>query len=383
MRILKLQGVIAVAGALVAIPGAVAAQTKAAGRFEAAVAQHEGYAYAAFRVETTGGTLTVNLTSATVDTYLVLRSPGGTIWGDDDGGIGNNSRIEVQGAAAGDWTVIATTYLLGKEGAFSISVTGASRITGVQPAALAADMVATAFALREADRQARLKAARPPKWALENKSQAQLKAEADRQALPELFPWPPPEPSSLVVLDRDDFVRPGRRMQTLEDIDVALRSALKDTGYPGGRYWGVRDGFALVTPIEQTDAEGTPLTSVARWSTQIAEMKNFTPAEYLRALLTAPAGYFRVIVFVITPHSFTSSAERANFSVVELWSRAPGHTSLPSGVRDLAFTADYQVTALVYEFLKTKSGDKPTTSIPGRHTANVHLDRTGILSKLR
>jgi hypothetical protein len=582
MRTLGLPGALVMMSALLVIPGAVAAQTKATGRFQVQVAQHDGYAYAAFRVDVTGGKLAINLTSS-VDTYLLVRSPDGSIQGDDDGGDGSNSRISVDDAAAGQWTVIATTYEQGLEGDFSISLDGATSITALPPADLGADMLAAAFATRErdTDRVSAAERARSAALLREQLSLSEFRAqlmeklrvalaqlpipdEADRKEfeqlevrerdlntalasvaslpsrqlleqlvrdeltetqralssvssrlngrvtareaytiaiaeleqltqaaiemnrlqslilsaettpdqlpglrsqfataqevvnalieslvvklldsrfvreltfafvepierfadfrpailgailgrsspvagtlgavagrpvagvrssppqdpsvwLPALFPWPPPESSSRVVLGRDDFVRSGRPVETLADIDDALTSALKRTGYSGYSYWGVRDGFALVTPIEQTNAEGAPLDGVARWSTQIAEMKEFTLAEYVRALLTAPAGYFRVIVFVITPHSFTSRADRALFSVVERWSRA-GHAFLPSGVRRLAFTADHQVTALVYEFRKTTSADKPATAIPGRHTANTHLVRTGVLPEFR
>jgi len=199
--------------------------------------------------------------------------------------------------------------------------------------------------------------------------------------LPTLFPWPPPEASSRIVLSTTHWTSVVAGLLTLGDVDTVLTQALNAEGYAGASYWGVRNGFALVTPLEQTDARGVALDGASRWSRNIAEMKSFSPTEYIRALLTAPPGYFRVIVFIVTSDSFTTTGTRGLFSTIELWATG-GHTFLPDGIRSQPFTNQHKLTALVYEFQKKKSSDNPSTAVPGRYTAQVHLERSKLMSYL-
>lgn len=200
--------------------------------------------------------------------------------------------------------------------------------------------------------------------------------------LPRLFPWPPPAASSRVVLS--SLLVPGwdARFQTLGDIDDALRAALSRTGYAGASYFGVPEGFALVTPLEQTSARGVSLRGESRWAAALVGMTEFSLREYIRVLLTAPVGHFRVLVFVVTSVPFGMSDSREVFAVVERWSRA-GHTHLPESVRLAALSGNHKVTVLVYEFRKTRSAREPLTSIPGRHSAEEHLLVSRLLGALR
>ena len=199
--------------------------------------------------------------------------------------------------------------------------------------------------------------------------------------LPEFFPWPPPEASSRVVLDGNvasDWVEDVR---TLGEVDDTLNQALSTAGYSGPSYFGVKKGFALVTQLEQTDRDGVPLDGVARWSTGIVAMKRFALVEYIRALLTAPKGYYRVLAFIVTSEPFAKPGPRGRFETVERWSRE-GHTHLPAAVRAMRFSEDHRVTVLVYEFLKAEENDQPMTSVPGRLTAREHLERSALLASL-
>lgn len=196
--------------------------------------------------------------------------------------------------------------------------------------------------------------------------------------LPQLFPWPPPTPSTTSVLSRD---LPGwdSTFQTLGDLDDSLTMALAAAGYSGISYWGVPHGFALVTPLEQTDRQGVPLRGVSRWSTRIQRMKEFTLQEYVRALLTAPPGFFRTIVFVVSPEPFAATNGENVLATIERWA-STGHQFLPQEIRDIGYgTQDFQATALIYEFRKRRNSDNPRSSGRARHTALEHLERAGIL----
>lgn len=164
-----------------------------------------------------------------------------------------------------------------------------------------------------------------------------------------------------------------------EDVDAELVEAAFSVRGVVNRE---QDGFALVTQLEQTNAAGVPLDGVARWSTDVAEMKEFSLVEYLRALLTAPPGYYRVLTFITTSIPFSTTGARGRFATIERWSRT-GHNHLPNAVREMVYSDDHRVTVLVYEFLKEPTADEPFTSVPGRFTAREHLERSGLLAILQ
>jgi hypothetical protein len=193
--------------------------------------------------------------------------------------------------------------------------------------------------------------------------------------LPALLPWPPPDSSSRVVLERRFLGQGGTPLATLGQLDDWLQKALSGAGYAGSSYWGVPAGFAIVTPLEQTNAAGVPLAGTLRWAASIAEMKSWSLAEYFKALLTAPPGYFRVLMLVTSTEPFAPSSARAELESIERWSRK-GLNVLPDPVRAAAFTDRYRVTVLVYEFTKQRDVDKPETTIPGRLLATDHLKAT-------
>ena len=140
-------------------------------------------------------------------------------------------------------------------------------------------------------------------------------------------------------------------------------------------YFGVPDGFAVVTRLEQTDSRGVPLSNEARWSAGIVLLKSFSIEEYLRALLTSPPGYFRIIVLVISSKPFNFSGARARLDTIEQWSRS-GLNTLPEEVRAQSYTSAHVLTAFVYEFKKLKDNESPSVFIPGRITVSQHLLHT-------
>ena len=193
--------------------------------------------------------------------------------------------------------------------------------------------------------------------------------------LPAMLPWPPPDPSSRVVVERRFLAKQNAPLSTLGDLDDRLQKALSGAGYSGCSYWGVPGGFAIVTPLEQTNDGGTPLDGSARWAASIVEIKAFSLTAYLKALLTAPAGYFRVLALVTSADPFAPSGSRAQLATIERWSRR-GLNFLPDAIRAEAFTDGHRLTVLVYEFMKRTDTDKPEASVPGRLPATDHLKAT-------
>jgi hypothetical protein len=116
------------------------------------------------------------------------------------------------------------------------------------------------------------------------------------------FPWPPPSPSTAMVLPHDILFKKPR---SLGDAALKLETALNATGYVDRRYFTLEGGgFVILTRLEQTDSSGTPKALPDRWSTGIAYNESFSPIDIIRRFITAPHGYYQVIAFVVTDKSF-------------------------------------------------------------------------------
>lgn len=188
--------------------------------------------------------------------------------------------------------------------------------------------------------------------------------------LPQLFPWPPPDASARGQIDRHLFN--GAEPKDLGALADILAKAMADAGYTGAGYLGVPGGFAMVSRIEQTDDDGRPLEGEGRWAVDTPSIRSFTIAGYLRALLTSEPGYFRVVVLIATDERYSMSGARGRLQTLERWARQ-GLNALARSVRDLPFTEDHIITALIYEFEKPNRSDDPVVRLPGRHDAVKHL----------
>lgn len=70
-----------------------------------------------------GETITVDMRSGEFDPYLILRSPAGEQWDNDDyEGDLSHSRIELKTTIGGTWEVTATSYSPGDRGAYTIDI---------------------------------------------------------------------------------------------------------------------------------------------------------------------------------------------------------------------------------------------------------------------
>ena len=67
-------------------------------------------------------TIVFELSSNSFDPFLAVRSPSGTWYRDDDGGLGNDARLELTGEE-GRWEVIVTSFRSGETGAYRLTVT--------------------------------------------------------------------------------------------------------------------------------------------------------------------------------------------------------------------------------------------------------------------
>jgi hypothetical protein len=83
----------------------------------------------------------------------------------------------------------------------------------------------------------------------------------------------------------------------LKDIDSILTRALDSCGYFEKSYYGVHNGFALVTLMEKIYEDGRSAPNSIRWIHDNRPAIEFTMVGLMKMLFTANPGYFRTIVF--------------------------------------------------------------------------------------
>jgi hypothetical protein len=191
------------------------------------------------------------------------------------------------------------------------------------------------------------------------------------------FDWPPPKSTSRITLDTAWL-----RLQdppTLGQVGNLLVRALDDARYPNHSYLGVPNGFALVAQLEQIQPDGTPVMP-NRWDDKLPSMATMGFFDFLKALVVAPTGHYRVIAFIVTDVPWQQNAPRPTDEQAQQW-LSTGLNTLPAAVRDMRYTADYQTTALVYQFAKDSAGPR-FVDVSSADTLS-HLDKAGLLRTLR
>ena len=189
------------------------------------------------------------------------------------------------------------------------------------------------------------------------------------------FPWPPPATSARMVLPQRFF----DKARTLGDVNQALSDALRENGYVETSYFLVPRGYALVTRLEQIQRNGDPRPGSERWAVEKPSVGSFSLSEYVRLLLTAPTGRYRLLVFVITDEQFSESSEEVTRSEAMDWLRS-GVNDIPTVVAQMAHGAGYRTTALIYDFVK--GGGQAQLLRPSDIDAQTHLVRSKLWAYL-
>lgn len=206
-------------------------------------------------------------------------------------------------------------------------------------------------------------------------------ARQDEHDLP--FPplsWPPPEPSASASLSRD--VVASHSDTSLFHIAGNLERSLKSAGYSDLRFFGVQDGFAIATRLEQIQRNGRGSKGSSRWESGILPAAEFTLKDYLKALLHGRRGYYRALLFVVTPHPVSPQPGQSSADQVRQLSRR-GALALPYEIGLLEFSKKHKVTVLIYEFEKYEDDAQPALVTPGRLPGDVHIRQSGVLKELQ
>jgi len=209
------------------------------------------------------------------------------------------------------------------------------------------------------------------RWAVTDKNQIVTKEKAIN-----VFPIPFPSPSASYDLPLAYFAR----SQNLGQADRLLSQGLSTFGYDEKRYYHVNEGFALVTRMEQTDDQGYSLSNANRWSAQVNSELN-SPWNYIKALFSAPIGYYRVLVFLVTPADLQTSGQRISAEQARQWFSG-GYLSLPMAIRNIPFTAGHRITLLVYQYRKEAGSDAAFLQ-PGSINGKEHFERSKISTVIK
>lgn len=203
---------------------------------------------------------------------------------------------------------------------------------------------------------------------------------ATRDEMP-AFPWPPPKASALRDLPLVWLVDDPATSR-LGDLDARLTAALDRVGYGQRSYFRVPGGFALSTRVERIAPDGTPEAGAERWALDESAARIFSLIDYLKALLLARPGRFRVLVFTVTPQSFATSGAEVSADEAAAWVTG-GANRLPAalGAVELA-SAPFACTVLIYEFERSAESDPARVVVPGRLDGREHLVRAGLWGEL-
>ena len=193
------------------------------------------------------------------------------------------------------------------------------------------------------------------------------------------FPWPPPSCNARFELPETSFAG----LKTLGDVERKVRSALDAKGYAQRSYFSVPNGFALVTQLEQYNGDdGSVRNDRTRWLDYPAKDNFNGVMDYFKSLVMPQKGHFRLFVFVVTNQPFGGGAQRVSKEQATAWLNQ-GFNKLPRSLAAVPFSADYDVTALIYEFEVPESNRKPVQKCPSpQFDAKTHLVKSGIAAGL-
>lgn len=175
-------------------------------------------------------------------------------------------------------------------------------------------------------------------------------------------------------LHRDLFTN----CKDLEQVNQILCKALDKKQYHQRRYYSISNGFALITPVEQTDVDGISYTGEARWKDYPVSNNTGGILQYLKSILIAQPGYFRLFAFVVTDEPIVISQPRKLIKPkIKHWLNSGGFW-LPNVIATQEFGANFRVTVLVYEFEASKGQNRMWEACESAISAKEHLRRSGL-----
>ena len=189
------------------------------------------------------------------------------------------------------------------------------------------------------------------------------------------FPWPPPAPSAQAQIPAAAFRTAVQPSPSLAAVGARLTTALDEAGHAYG-FYRAPNGFAVVSRLERIGDDGTRIGDDGLPAPAAGEPFRFNAT--MAALAAAPAGFYRIIVFLVSDGTLVPSArplqEAEAGALVD-----GGASALPDDFNDRPLTDAHFVTALIYEFRRGEAERDVATLYPGRFNGVDHLRSAGLM----
>lgn len=189
------------------------------------------------------------------------------------------------------------------------------------------------------------------------------------------YPWPPEEASWQLRIDQD-VTPPFSPGMTLSEVETRLSRALRAASYSVSSLYSAPNGFVMVTRLEATDSLGIPLEGTDRFRLP-DDNNNFALGAYIRSLFFAPEGLYRFIAFIVSD-SFDRMGDSELSETEALERLRRGALRLPPEVANLRYTENHRIDALIYEFRKGSGEGDIEALLPGRISAEEHMENSGL-----
>jgi hypothetical protein len=92
-------------------------------------------------------------------------------------------------------------------------------------------------------------------------------------------------------------------------------------------------------------------------------------------------GYYRVLVFLVTPADLQASGQRISADQARQWFIG-GYLALPMAIRNIPFSPEQRITMLVYQYRKEAGSDAAFLQ-PGPINGKQHFERTKISTVIK
>lgn len=191
------------------------------------------------------------------------------------------------------------------------------------------------------------------------------------------FPYPAPKASSFKRIPRQLLHHTNSPVTLGYVLNQRLLPALDAADYEYS-FYSIRDsGVAVVTRMERMKQDGS--TDLENRYVEHSSYNGFS--DYVASLFRAKPGFYRMIVFVLSPYPLLQS-DRALSRQGSDSLFARGADRPAPNMETFPFSDRYACTALIYEYKKPNQEDAPRLVAPSPLTCEAHLRKAGIWQKL-
>ena len=171
---------------------------------------------------------------------------------------------------------------------------------------------------------------------------------------------------------------------TLAGLERRISKAMDEAGYEQRSYFWLdaahAPGFDIITHIEQIHADGTPVSG-RRWSFDLPSYEHFSIASFLKALVKANPGNYRMIALVVSEKPFEEKKEAITTDQASALNEGPKFLAKTAD-SDVTVTQDYHCIAYIYEFERRTRNDDPVFRDSSDISASAHLKSTPLWGAL-